>query len=217
MISSLLHSCPGLTTYWHMCKCCVTYLLESDTMNINRCHEIETLGSLGLSRYFYSCFAIISTCSHALSSLWLYDAWVKWLLPNNIRLSLTTMTFTMTFTISHHQAVLMRILSPGNDAKLIHCVLGMTLNSFVAVQGMTVKLQPCLRFRACGWGCVRWKAPCRKGCGWYVKLTWLALVGKQPSIPLINLGRKWTLNRWWWWSSSSSSSSFIFKTSIFPR
>ena len=24
-------------------------------------------------------------------------------------------------------------------------------------------------------------------------------VGKQPSIPLNNLGRKWTLNRWWWW------------------
>ena len=24
-------------------------------------------------------------------------------------------------------------------------------------------------------------------------------VGKQPSIPLIYLGRKWTLN-WWWWS-----------------
>ena len=23
-------------------------------------------------------------------------------------------------------------------------------------------------------------------------------VGKQPSIPLINLGRKWTL-KWWWW------------------
>ena len=42
-------------------------------------------------------------------------------------------------------------------------------------QGMTVKLRPCLRFRACGWGCVRWKAPCRKGCGWFVKLTWLAL------------------------------------------
>ena len=24
-------------------------------------------------------------------------------------------------------------------------------------------------------------------------------VGKQPSIPLINLGRKWTLGRWCWW------------------
>ena len=24
-------------------------------------------------------------------------------------------------------------------------------------------------------------------------------VGKQPSIPLIYLGRKWTLNWWWWW------------------
>ena len=24
-------------------------------------------------------------------------------------------------------------------------------------------------------------------------------VGKQPSIPLIHLGRKWTLNWWWWW------------------
>ena len=26
-ISSLLHSCPSLATYWRMCKCCVTYLL----------------------------------------------------------------------------------------------------------------------------------------------------------------------------------------------
>ena len=24
-------------------------------------------------------------------------------------------------------------------------------------------------------------------------------VGKQPSIPLIYLGSKWTLNWWWWW------------------
>ena len=24
-------------------------------------------------------------------------------------------------------------------------------------------------------------------------------VGKQPSMPLIYLGRKWTLNWWWWW------------------
>ena len=39
---------------------------------------------------------------------------------------------------------------PGNDAKLIRCVLGMTLNSSVVVQGMTVKLRPCWRFRACG-------------------------------------------------------------------
>ena len=41
---------------------------------------------------------------------------------------------------------------------------------------MTVKLQPCLCFRACGWGCVRWKAPYRKRCGWFVKLTRLALL-----------------------------------------
>ena len=52
---------------------------------------------------------------------------------------------------------------PGYDVKLIRCVLGMTINSSVVVQGMTVKLRPCLRFRACGWGCVRWRAPCRKG------------------------------------------------------
>ena len=37
-------------------------------------------------------------------------------------------------------------------------------------------MRPCLRFPACGWGCIRWKAPCRKGCGWYVKLTWLAFL-----------------------------------------
>jgi len=66
--------------------------------------------------------------------------------------------------------------SPGNDAKLIRCVLGTTLNSSVVVQVMTVKLRPCLRFRACGWGCVRWNAPCKKGRGWYVELTWLALL-----------------------------------------
>ena len=54
-------------------------------------------------------------------------------------------------------------------------VLGMTLNSSVVVQGMTVKLRPCLRFRACGLGYVRWKIPCKKGCGWFVKLTLLAL------------------------------------------
>ena len=41
-------------------------------------------------------------------------------------------------------------LSPGSDVKLIHCVFGMILNSSVVVQGMTIKLQPCLRFRACG-------------------------------------------------------------------
>ena len=33
---------------------------------------------------------------------------------------------------------------------------------------------------ACDFGrvdeAVRWKAPCRKGCGWFVKLTWLALL-----------------------------------------
>ena len=65
---------------------------------------------------------------------------------------------------------------PGNDVKLIRCVLGRTLNSSVVVQGMTVKLRPCLHFRACRWGRFRWKAPCRKGCGWFVKLTWLALL-----------------------------------------
>ena len=41
-------------------------------------------------------------------------------------------------------------MCPGNDAKLIRCVLGTTLNSSVVVQGMTVKLRPCLRFPACG-------------------------------------------------------------------
>ena len=51
----------------------------------------------------------------------------------------------------------------------------LTLNSSVVVQGM-IKLRPCLCFRACGRDCVTWKAPCRKGCGWFVKLTWLALL-----------------------------------------
>ena len=39
---------------------------------------------------------------------------------------------------------------PGNDAKLVRCVMGSTLNSSVVVQGMTVQLRSCLRFRACG-------------------------------------------------------------------
>ena len=56
------------------------------------------------------------------------------------------------------------------------CVLGMILNSTVVVQGAMVKLRPCLCFRACGWGCVRWKTLCRKGCGKFVKLTWLVLL-----------------------------------------
>ena len=30
-------------------------------------------------------------------------------------------------------------------------------------------------------------------------------VGKQPSISLINLGRKWTLNWWWWWCCEYSN------------
>ena len=34
--------------------------------------------------------------------------------------------------------------------KIIRCVLGMTSNSSVVIQSMTVKLRPCLRFRACG-------------------------------------------------------------------
>ena len=36
------------------------------------------------------------------------------------------------------------VLNPG--IKLIHCILGMTLNSTIVVQGMTVKLRPGLRF-----------------------------------------------------------------------
>ena len=61
--------------------------------------------------------------------------------------------------------------SPGNDTKLILCVLGMTLNSSVVVQGG----------HACAFGHMNeavsgGKPPCRKGCGWYVKLTWLALL-----------------------------------------
>ena len=39
---------------------------------------------------------------------------------------------------------------PGHGVKLIGCILGMTLNSHVVVQGTMVKLRPCLRFRVCG-------------------------------------------------------------------
>ena len=56
------------------------------------------------------------------------------------------------FVAYHHitsTAVAIYVLG-GNDAKLIRCVLGTTLNSSVVVQGRTVKLRPCLRFPACG-------------------------------------------------------------------
>ena len=52
---------------------------------------------------------------------------------------------------------------PGNDAKLIRCVLGMTLNSSVVVQGMTVKLWPCLRFRRVDEAVSGGKPPAGKG------------------------------------------------------
>ena len=41
--------------------------------------------------------------------------------------------------------------------------------------------------------------------GW---LSTYVVVGKQPSIPLINLGRKWTLGRWWWWCIDSRVANF---------
>ena len=66
--------------------------------------------------------------------------------------------------------------SPGNDAKLIRCVLGMTLNS---------SIDQCPG-HDCGHVCafgrvdetVGWKAPCRKVCGYFVIKAdiWLALL-----------------------------------------
>ena len=41
-------------------------------------------------------------------------------------------------------------------------------------------------------------------------------VGKQPSIPLINLGRKWMLNWWWWWSWTTLVALFFVQKSS-PR
>ena len=35
------------------------------------------------------------------------------------------------------------------------------------------------------------------------KQLWPYAVGKQQSIPLINLGRKWTLKWWRWWEADS--------------
>ena len=35
-------------------------------------------------------------------------------------------------------------------------------------------------------------------------------VGKQPSIPLIYLGGKWTLNWWWWWWWHEKPISFLY-------
>ena len=59
-----------------------------------------------------------------------------------------------------------------NDVKLIRCVLGMTLNSFVAVQGMAVNLRQRLLFQWCGKRCFE----SRKVCRWFVNLTWLAFL-----------------------------------------
>ena len=56
---------------------------------------------------------------------------------------------------------------------------------------------------------------------WLKEKSWVLLkvgclpyvVGKQPSISLINLGRKWTLSWWWWWIryswSKKSESSYV--------
>ena len=45
---------------------------------------------------------------------------------------------------------------------------------------MTVKLRPCLRFRACGWGCVRWRAPAGKGVvgllSWHGSHFWVCII-----------------------------------------
>ena len=35
-------------------------------------------------------------------------------------------------------------------------------------------------------------------------------VRKQPSIPLIDLGRKWTLSWWWWWLNQRRLKYFAF-------
>ena len=50
-------------------------------------------------------------------------------------------------------------LCPEYDIEFICCVLGIWryLDSSNVVRGLTVKLQPRLHFRACEWGCVRWK------------------------------------------------------------
>ena len=42
-ISSLLHSCPGLATYWRMCKCCVTYLLTHAALGRQLFHGTDGL------------------------------------------------------------------------------------------------------------------------------------------------------------------------------
>ena len=42
-ISSLLHSCPGLATYWRMCKCCVTYLLTYGNLKLDNIFFCEQL------------------------------------------------------------------------------------------------------------------------------------------------------------------------------
>ena len=59
-------------------------------------------------------------------------------------------------------------------SRLNHLIMTVTSRAWRLNCG---QCRPCLRFRACGWGCVGWKAPCsRKGWGWFIKLTWLALL-----------------------------------------
>ena len=60
--------------------------------------------------------------------------------------------------------------------------------------------------------------------GWTTALWWLNAietaclpytVGKQPSIPLINLWRKWMLKWWWWWWWLHTTSFFVFSLFMF--
>ena len=70
---------------------------------------------------------------------------------------------------------------------LVRSFVRACVRAFVRSLARSLLIRPCLRFLACGWGCVRWKAHCRKWCGWFVKLTWLALL----SLYYILQGASW--------------------------
>ena len=65
-------------------------------------------------------------------------------------------------------------------------VLGMKSNSSSCCPSMSVELRPCSNFRARGWGCVRWKAPCMEGC----EVKYYTVFATQQVVHLFQ-GRIW--------------------------
>ena len=61
-------------------------------------------------------------------------------------------------------------ISIGNNALVVWPSGYVYARLLMSVEHLLVNDRMCFE-----WGCVRWKAPCWKGCSWFFKLTWLAL------------------------------------------